>query len=203
MKEIEAGKRLTAGLLVSRGIHSLNDPSILERIRSKRDNDNLIIKKQKAKARKEKKQTIAGVKNLRMMKPDINKWNQKECSLFIRYKRIKTDTNNPTRISELRERCKLFSKRRDSPHCSEDEDEDDDQLELEEALADLGNTINLNYVNDDDVSIGSNASCMLPIVFHNNRPPATPMELIVPIMPPLAIFEMTNNIENVDRMELV
>lgn len=49
LKDMEAGRRLTAGLMVSRGMHSLNDPEILQLLLNKKDNELDAITKKKKK----------------------------------------------------------------------------------------------------------------------------------------------------------
>lgn len=122
LRDVESGRRLTTGILVSRGIHNLNDPRILERLTEKRDREFTNGQKKKKKVKREILKNINDVKNLRTEKPDIAKWNAKECTLYIRYKRIKSDTKNPTTIAALRARCVQFNKRKESPACSEADD---------------------------------------------------------------------------------
>lgn len=122
LKDIDKGKRLTVGLLVARGVHSLNDPCVYQRLKSKKRNDLRIERKNKKRLRDEKLILINAVKKLRTEKVDINKWNNKECTLFIRYKRTKEDGVNPKTVSLLRERCYDYEKRNNSPTCSDEED---------------------------------------------------------------------------------
>lgn len=122
LKEIDSSRRMTAGLLVSNGIHSLNHPSVIERVRCKKRKEKNLEERKRKKIRDENKQTFRGVRELRTNKPDMQKWNHKDCCIFIKYKREKKDGVNPKTIAELRERCISISSRT-SPHCSDAEDD--------------------------------------------------------------------------------
>lgn len=126
LKDVDEARRMSAGIMVANGIHCLNHPTVVGRIRTKRDKDRKMVRDKKRKVRYELTSKIEGVKKLRTDKPNIDKWNNKDCALFIRYKRRDDDPPNPKHIAELRQRCVELQQRNHSPCCSDAEDDGDD-----------------------------------------------------------------------------
>lgn len=121
---IEKGKRLSSGIMVANGEHSLNNRSTLAALQHRKQVTERNLKKGAIKLRREKMQRIKEVKMLRNNKPDIALWNTKECGLFIQYKKRKSDKAKPKAIADLRMRCKDISYRA-SPTCSPHESDDE------------------------------------------------------------------------------
>ena len=110
-------KRLSSAVMVRRRIHEVNQPEVLELIRSniKKTVDDENSKKKSY--RNEIKKRIQQVNALRLTKPDVNDWNMKECGSYLQYKKQNGDVAMPKNISEMRDRCRYVSGR-SSPDCS-------------------------------------------------------------------------------------
>ena len=121
-----AAKRISSGIMVRRGIHEVNEPNIASvikgnQIKIKEQQDDLMRRR-----RKEIKERIDTITKLRLTKPCVSEWNQKECGAFIQYKKRKGDSKMPKSLKDLRARCVIIEGR-SSPDCSvHDSDESDD-----------------------------------------------------------------------------
>jgi hypothetical protein len=124
---IDKGKRMTSGIMVGHGSHSCNERSVYTSMVNKKSKDDKTIEKAKKKDRKEKLIRKKAVQELRSKKPRIDTWNNKECSLFIQYKKKRGDPAKPKSILDLRSRCHEIHRQPSpicSPHASDDEDDD-------------------------------------------------------------------------------
>ena len=130
-------KRLTAGLLVANGVHSLNAHPLQAAYQTRKEMRLEAAEKEKRKERCILRKKIDSVRELRRVKPNMNTWNLKDCGTFIQYKKLDTDKAMPSKVVDRRQRC-LEVMYRPSPCCSphesdnEDEDAADENLPLEE-----------------------------------------------------------------------
>lgn len=138
LEEITKGRRLTSGLLVSRGEHSLNNQSVLDCLKERNRREEKQMRKAQMKARKELRERISFIVNLRLTKPDMSKWSGKECSTYLQYKKQKGDPKMPKGVTQLRSRCTDVAHRPSplcSQHPSDDEQSDDDTIVGVEEMA--------------------------------------------------------------------
>ena len=110
MAALAEAKRITAGVLVAQGIHSLNNPTVLGLITAR---DEVAIEKLctiRWKARAEMRIRIEKVKKIREIKgrgeeQGFASWTTDQCKEYLQYKKEKTDPAMPTRVGNLRARC--------------------------------------------------------------------------------------------------
>jgi hypothetical protein len=119
---------MSSGFYIANGEHSMNRKDNFQAHLKRDEAKKLKIKETKKKERKEKQECITYVTLLRQEKPSMTSWNQKDCSVFIQYKKQKGDPPLPRGISALCKRCEAISGDKSpdvSIHDSDDDDDDD------------------------------------------------------------------------------
>jgi hypothetical protein len=111
LKDLDKGRWLTSGFIVSRGIHSLNHTMLLQSLWNKKKREKELEKLAARKAKPELTKRISEIEHLHLTKPDMLKWGAKDCANFVQYKKEKGDLAMPKGIIQLRERCRLISGR--------------------------------------------------------------------------------------------
>ena len=127
-------KKITAGIMVGVGIHSLNNAAFLAAILAVMDRKAEKLRKEAQKARREMRARIEKVVKIRETKgrgeeQGFSSWTADNCKDYLQYKKDKTDPAMPTRVALLRARCQVIMGRASpivSPHASDDEAEEDD-----------------------------------------------------------------------------
>jgi hypothetical protein len=142
---LESGRRLTSGLIVARGHHSLNNCDLLHGIRKRKRKQDRKARRLDRKVRNELIKRSADVIALRLSKPDISKWSRADCTLYIQYKKQKGDLAMPKSIIDLRSRCNEIDRRK-SPTCtpcqpSDDDGSDDSDDDLLEQNTSISNEV--------------------------------------------------------------
>jgi hypothetical protein len=80
---LDSGRKLPSGLIVFRGLHSLNNPDVLEGIWERRRIQDEKETRRNLKVRDEAAKPFAAIVSLRMPKPDKTKWSQTDWALNI------------------------------------------------------------------------------------------------------------------------
>ena len=137
---LRAAKRLTAGVIASNGIHSLNDPRFLQAFNEKRSEVIAKTAKSAADRRKRLLDKVSGVKKLREKYGDerahlFAQFSSAECGVYLQYKKQSAkDPAMPKDLPGRRARCLEWMGRQSpvaSPHASDDE-MDDEEVAVED-----------------------------------------------------------------------
>jgi hypothetical protein len=141
MKSLAEAKKLTSGVIVAQGIHSLNNPSVLGAINLRADVVREKLLKSVRMTRRELRTRIEKVRKIRESKgrgeeQGFVSWTTGNCKEYLQYKREKADPKMPTRVGLLRARCREIMGRMSpsvSPHSSDDDEAADDEA-VDEAV---------------------------------------------------------------------
>ena len=138
LKNMKEAKRMTAGVMASNSVFSLNDPNLVEVIRKKQDDKVAKIAKSEAAKRRKVRSQIAGVRMVRQkhgheLTNGFASWNMSECGTYLQYKKQSAkDPDMPKRLPERHICCHEWM-RRPSPtaslHASDNEEEGGDTME--------------------------------------------------------------------------
>ena len=124
-------RRVTAGVLVSNGIHSLDDPALVAHTRDKKRVEEEAGKGKSTTARNCLQIFISKVaqtqtKMGRGEDDAFAKWTTTELLTYLQYKKIPEDGAMPTLLADTRNRCRSIMERKYpnvSPQASDDEGE--------------------------------------------------------------------------------
>ena len=127
---MEAGKG-TTGVLVSNGIHSLNDPALVAHIRDKKRVEEEAGKEKANMDRNCLQDLISKVAQTRTKRgrgedDAFAKWTTTELSTYLQYKKLPEYGAMPTWVADKRNRCRSIMERKSqnvSPHASDYEGE--------------------------------------------------------------------------------
>jgi hypothetical protein len=146
-KSLEEAKRMTSGILVGNGIHSLNNPGLLTKIGQQ---EKKTLEKQLDDARKKRGGLLGRIRKVQLIRDEKGPgteaagfltWSARQCRDYLQYKRLDTDGAMPKNVGPLRLRCLEVMGRTSptaSPHPSDDEasvsdeqrEETDENLDL-------------------------------------------------------------------------
>ena len=110
VKRYLEARKVTAGVLVLNGIHSLNDPALVAHIRDKKRVEE-EAGKEKSKTDRNRLQDLIGkvaqtrTKRGRGEDDAFSKWATTELSTYLKYKKIPEDGAMPKKVSDKRSRC--------------------------------------------------------------------------------------------------
>jgi hypothetical protein len=143
MKSLAEAKKLTAGIIVAQGIHSINNPSVLGAINLRARVVRERLLKSVRKTRRELRTRIKKVRKIQESKEQGEEqgfvsWTSGNCKEYLQYKREKADPKMPTRVGLLRARCHEIMGRMSpsvSPHASDDDKVANDEA-ADDAVAD-------------------------------------------------------------------
>jgi hypothetical protein len=144
---LDEAKRMTSGLLVANGIHSLNNPMVQERILAKQQEavDGLL-----AAVQKKRRDLLERIKNVCVIREEkgcgesngFANWNGRQLEDYLQYKKNDSDKAMPKGVGPQRLKCQEVMGRASpiaSPHQSDDETEENEESgeseESEESLA--------------------------------------------------------------------
>jgi hypothetical protein len=129
LKSLQEAKRITSGLLVGNGIHSLNNPMVQARVQEKHQ---AVLDGHAAAIRKQRRELLGRIEKVRKNREKKGRgenngflnWTPRECRDYLQYKKRDADTAMPKIVGALRGRCKEVMERGSpiaSPHASDDE----------------------------------------------------------------------------------
>jgi phage terminase small subunit len=130
ISSLDEAKRITSGILVASGIHSLNNPELQRKVELKQQE---TLQKQIADLRKKRKELLSKIRKVKETRARkgrgeltrFENWDAKNCRDYLQYKRRKDiDTAMPKNVGPLRTRCLEVMGRGSpiaSPHSSDDE----------------------------------------------------------------------------------
>jgi hypothetical protein len=122
LKSMKEAKRLSSGVMVAQGIHSLDNPDLLQAIQVRRSEAAAKELEAKRKKKEELDARIEKMKAIRTRKGNsFEKYNSGELKTYIQYKKHQGDPAMPTSILQLRKRSEEI-KGRASPCTSDTED---------------------------------------------------------------------------------
>jgi hypothetical protein len=130
---LKEAKKITAGVIVGQGIHSLNNPSVLQAINARAQVSREKLHNSIRKTRNEMRKRIEKVRMIRESKgrgeeSRFLSWTADDCKDYLQFKKEKEDKGMPTRVAPLRESCCRIMGRISptvSPHASDDEADDE------------------------------------------------------------------------------
>jgi hypothetical protein len=148
-------KKITSGLLIAQGLHSCNNPALLEAVkereRKKKSEEN--AKKDKEKARiltlKRKLATIREKKGSQVS----DQWNKDDCRTLLQFKKRKKEPAMPKSLEDLRARCNEWQHRpspNPSPCTSDTEEHEENDTHPNDGPTDDSNDENI----DDEEAFG-------------------------------------------------
>jgi hypothetical protein len=125
--------KLTAGALVSNGIHNVGCNKMMEAVSIRKRKREKKQKEAARKARNELRGKIERVVSARAKhgnekEKGFDKWNPNDLKAYLQYKKIPSDKAMPKHVGELRARCSRVMGRESptaSPDASDDEDDDE------------------------------------------------------------------------------
>jgi hypothetical protein len=140
LQAFQDAKKLTVGVMVACGVHSLNDPAVVESVRlthnGKKEQETKKIRNQRRKVQEcIKKVAIHREKKGRGELQGFMNWNEQNCKDYLQYKKNKEDPAMPKGAKVVRARCVTLICRPSptaSPHASDDEAEFETPLVVEE-----------------------------------------------------------------------
>jgi hypothetical protein len=135
MKSLAEAKKLTAGVIVAQGIHSLNNPSMPGTINLRTHVVRERLLKSVQKKRRELRTQIEKVRKIRESKgrgeeQGFVSWTNGNCKEYLQYKREKAAPKMQTRLGLLRARCHEIMGRISPsvpPYGSDDDEAADDK----------------------------------------------------------------------------
>ena len=133
VKNLKEARKVTAGVLVSNGIHSLNDPSPVAHIFDKKRFEEEAGKDKATTDRNCLQDLISKVAQTRTKRgrgeDDVFvKWTTTELSTYLKYKKLPEHGAMPTKVSDKRSRCRSIMEIKPpnvSPRTSDDVGDDD------------------------------------------------------------------------------
>jgi hypothetical protein len=129
-KSLEEAKRVTSGILVGNGIHSLNDNRLLEKVQQREKED---LDKERDDAKKKRAGLLSRIRKVQTIREEKGQgtgaevfltWSARQCRDYLQYKRRDEDAAMPKTVGPLRVRCDEVRGRTSptaSPHPSDDE----------------------------------------------------------------------------------
>jgi hypothetical protein len=142
LNAMKQAKKLSSGVMVSQGIHSLDNLDLLEAIRVRKSNKDAKELESKQKTKDELATRIEKMKDVRARKGNsFERYTAPELKTYLQYKKHKGDPAMPTAVALLRQRCEEVQGRT-SPCPSDIEDatdndedgEDDEDIEVVDAF---------------------------------------------------------------------
>ena len=130
MHNMKTAKKLTAGVVVGEGIHSVDDPRFLEAYNARRAEATRKQAEKDARRKETKQKKVEGVRKLREKYGHERTnlfagWKFDELGTYLQYKKqFKTDKGMPKKEAERRARCMEWMNRASptsSPCASDDE----------------------------------------------------------------------------------
>jgi hypothetical protein len=136
----QKAKRISSSVMIRRSIHEVNNFHVVGMIQGNRDRIKENERKALRKRRLEILNRIGIVTTLRLTKPEMKDWNQKECREYIQYKKRSGDPKMPTSLPLLQQRCAIIDGR-SSPDCSVHESDDEQHDDAENLINFAANTV--------------------------------------------------------------
>ena len=140
-KNLSEARKVTAGVLVSNGIHALDNPALVAHIHKKKQVQEEAATEKEATDRNRLIGLISKVAQTRTKKGTgeenaFAKWTTNECSIYLQYKKQPDDAAMPSKVKDLRSRCRSIMERNSpsvSPHASDAENVTDEEQENDDA----------------------------------------------------------------------
>jgi hypothetical protein len=129
LASLEEAKRITSGILVGNGIHSLNNPGLQRKINLREQE---TLEQQIADLRKKRNELLSKIRKVEAIRSkkgrgELNgfrNWDTRQCCDYLQYKKTDADGAMPKNVGPLRLKCQEVMGRVSpiaSPHSSDDE----------------------------------------------------------------------------------
>jgi hypothetical protein len=157
MTSLDEAKRITSGLLVANGIHSLNNPMVQERIRAKQQE---VVDVLAAVVRKKRRDLLDRIKKVGKNRVEKGRgesngfahWNNRQLGEYLQYKKNDSDKAMPKTAPPRRLKCLEVMGRASpiaSPHASDDDasvtEENEERQENEESIVEMCDVVQTEF----------------------------------------------------------